>query len=62
MSAIVVNRKGRGRPATGRTLVGVRMLPEELASVDRWIEAQAAPLTRPEAVRQLVAHGLAKST
>jgi hypothetical protein len=52
--AIAGNRK-RGRPATGRTLVGVKFLPEELAALDAWIAAQPEPRpARPEAIRKVL--------
>lgn len=57
MTAILVNRK-RGRPPTGRTLVGVRMLPSELAALDAWIASQMDNPSRPEAVRKLLAVAL----
>ena len=34
------------------------MLPDELAALDAWISHQAADVSRPEAVRQLVATAL----
>jgi hypothetical protein len=60
--SINVNAKKRGRPiSTGTgTVVGVRMLPEQLTQLDDWIASQPAPVpTRPEAVRQLLARALA---
>lgn len=51
------NKKARGRPATGMgTLVGVRLQPGLLGSLDAWLMANdVKPKTRPEAVRQLLA-------
>lgn len=57
MTAIAVNRK-RGRPPTGRTLIGVRMLPEELAALDAWRAEQEPEPTRPEAIRTLLTKAL----
>ncbi|PZO73959.1 MAG: hypothetical protein DI632_13990 [Sphingomonas hengshuiensis] len=47
--------KSRGRPATGKGQpVTVRLKPNQLAALDRWIEAQPEPRpTRPEALRRL---------
>lgn len=40
-------------------MVGVKMLPDELAALDAWISEQRDPkLTRPEAARRLMAAGL----
>jgi hypothetical protein len=54
--AIADNTKRRGRPkSTGvGTLIGVRLLPDPLAAVDAWREAQDDKPTRPEAIRRLV--------
>lgn len=32
----------------------LRLTSAELAALDRWIQAQAEPMTRPEAVRRLI--------
>ena len=54
-----VNKNLGGRPSTGiGTLVGVRLQPAQLAALDLWIAAQPEPVTRPEAVRQLLAGAL----
>jgi hypothetical protein len=59
-------RKKRGRPVTTGEglLIAVRILPEPLAAIDRWIADQPAPKpTRPEAIRRLVTDALkAKSS
>lgn len=54
------NTKRRGRPvSTGTaTLIGVRLLDDRLAELDRWIAKQKQPTTRPEAIRQLLELGL----
>lgn len=58
--AISDNTKKRGRPkSTGKgELIGVRLLPEPLAAFDSWIAKQREPLSRPEAIRRLLAIGL----
>jgi hypothetical protein len=57
--SINVIKKLRGRPATGQgTLIGVRLQPSQLAILDRWIAKQDARMTRPKAIRALVAAGL----
>ena len=51
---IPVNKKSRGRPRVGATLVGVRVDPDLLA----WIDSERAKLdpepTRPELIRRIV--------
>jgi hypothetical protein len=55
-SIITDNRKRKpGRPLVGSTLVGVRLPPTELAALDMWIAKQAEPMTRPEAMRAMMA-------
>jgi hypothetical protein len=56
--SIKVNqKKGRGRPATGRDPVSAVRLPVELtAAVDKWAEDNEA--NRSEAIRRLVELGL----
>jgi hypothetical protein len=53
-------RKPRGRPPIGATPLTVRVLPDQLARLDKWIANQpdAAELTRPEAIRRLMEVGL----
>jgi hypothetical protein len=52
------NKRGRGRPATGRDPAASARLPKEvLAKVDKW--AAANKTSRSEAIRQLVELGLA---
>ncbi|WP_267380530.1 MULTISPECIES: hypothetical protein [unclassified Sphingomonas] len=52
--------KKRGRPATGvGTMIGVRLQPEQLADLDRWIEKNAGlGLSRPQAIRRLLNMGM----
>jgi len=63
MSINAGRKSRRGRPATGKGVqIGVRLQPDQLAALDRWIEAQPEPRpTRPEAIRQLLAERLATS-
>jgi hypothetical protein len=55
-SSVSDNRKKPvGRPPVGATLVGVRLPPADLAMLDKWITKQPAPMTRPEALRAMMA-------
>jgi len=36
-------------------LVGVRLHPEQLTALDAWIEKQGEDLSRPEAIRRILA-------
>jgi hypothetical protein len=61
----VITKKRRGRPVTtGKgTLIGVRLLDEQLAALDAWIAAQEPDhiipnLSRPAAIRRLIELGL----
>lgn len=52
-------QKRMGRPATGKGLgVQVRFPPAELADLDAWIKQDGGLLTRPQAIRRLVAAAL----
>lgn len=60
-STITDNRKRKpGRPPVGSTLVGVRLPPAELAELDAWIAKQPEPMSRPEALRAMMAMVLKK--
>lgn len=51
--------KKRGRPATGKgTQVVVRCQPDLLRTLDAWIKKQPDKVTRPEAIRRLLAKAL----
>jgi hypothetical protein len=53
----VNQKKGRGRPATGRDPVTAVRLPKDLtAAVDKWSAAET--VNRSEAIRRLVELGL----
>src|SRR5713226_3641824 len=55
----VVPKKGRGRPATGRTPVTAIRLSKELReTVDKWADKQDDTPSRSEAIRRLVELGL----
>lgn len=61
--SITVVRKSRGRPKVGATPVGVRVPPDLLAAIDRWIAEDGAMLgdpamSRPEALRRLATEQL----
>ena len=63
--SISVNANKRGRPVTTGTgtIVGVRILDRPLAALDAWIAKQKEPdLSRPEAIRRLIAIGLKVKT
>ena len=48
--------KRRGPPATGKgLLVGVRLQPPQLKALDAWVADQPKKMSRPEAVRQILA-------
>lgn len=50
--------KSRGRPRTNATPVMVRLAPEQLAALDAWIAQLGKPVSRPEAIRAILAAGL----
>jgi hypothetical protein len=54
--------KKLGRPATGRgSLIGVRLQPDLLASLDAFVGKQADPKpSRPEAIRRILENALGK--
>jgi len=55
-STVSDNRKKRiGRPPVGATLVGVRLPPSDLAALDKWIARQPGEMTRPQALRAMMA-------
>jgi hypothetical protein len=48
-------KKRRGPAPTGKgTPIQVRLQPSQLTALDAWIAKQAAPLTRPEAIRAMM--------
>jgi hypothetical protein len=55
----VITKKRRGPPPTGiGTLVGVRLQPAQLKPLDAYIAKQKPPMTRPQAIRILLAEAL----
>jgi hypothetical protein len=52
--AIHGTRKKRGRPKIGSAQVQVRMPPDELAILDRFIAENHPEMTRPEAIRECI--------
>jgi hypothetical protein len=55
----VITKKRRGPPPTGKgTLIGVRLQPHHLKTLDAWIAKQKPRVTRPEAIRELLAEAL----
>jgi len=61
MSLIPRTLRKRGPPATGKGhLVGVRLQPPQLSALNAWIEDQPKKMSRPEAVRQILAKALAE--
>jgi hypothetical protein len=58
-STLSDNRKKRiGRPPVGAILIGVRVPPADVATLDAWIKKNAPDTSRPEAIRRLVELGL----
>jgi hypothetical protein len=52
------NRGGRPRTGIGKPIM-VRLQPDQLAILDKWISRQADPKpSRPEAIRKLLAQAL----
>lgn len=48
-------QKRRGPAPTGKgTPIQVRLQPNQLDAVDRWIAAQPSPVSRPEAIRAML--------
>lgn len=58
MAPIADTGKKRGRPPTGAVGIHVKLLPDQLASIDAWIKHQPDKISRPEAIRQLAEKGL----
>jgi hypothetical protein len=58
-SNIVIPKKTRGRPATGKSpLTALRFPPSALKAVERWAKKQDDSPNRSEAIRRLVELGL----
>ena len=51
----MIIKKQKGLSPTGKgTLIGVRIQPDDLATLDSWIIDDGRGLTRPQAIRRLV--------
>ena len=56
----IAKKRPGGKKTTGPgEAVMLRLQPPLVTDLDRWIEAQDRPLSRPEAIRRLVEHALA---
>ena len=54
-----IKKSERGRPKVDTTPIMVRIAVDELGAVDAWIAKNGPPyVTRPEAIRRLVAQAL----
>jgi hypothetical protein len=59
--SISVKRKKRGRPATGTDpLVGIRLSPALISTIDAWAKRQGAA-SRSDAIRRLIEQSLSGS-
>ena len=57
----LVPKKKRGPAPTGQGIqIQVRIQPDKLAELDRWITAQTDRPSRPEAIRRIVERALAR--
>src|ERR687898_699781 len=54
-------KQSRGRPRVDATPVNVRIPPDQLAGLDKWIQKSRDHPSRPEAIRQLLEHALANT-
>jgi len=61
MSNVSDVRKRIGRPPVGATPVTLRLPPDQLARLDRWIAEQPDAPSRPEAIRRLLDQALHKA-
>lgn len=60
MSDAISRTRKRGRPPTGAISLHVKVPPDQLARLDSFIGSEAPGISRPEAVRRLVALALAQ--
>jgi hypothetical protein len=58
MNDAIAGSRKRGRPATGASSIHLRIEPDQLAALDHWIQAQGDPMSRPEAIRAILATAL----
>ena len=62
MSIPNVRKSNRGRPPVNAVPITVRIPPDQLATLERWIDAQPDPKpSKPEAIRRLIEKGIAVS-
>lgn len=54
--------KSSKRPGQSGTPLLVRLQPDQLAALDAWIEAQGGGISRPEAVRRIIAAATVKAS
>jgi len=54
MTSAVVRSAKRERPPTGATPIHLTLVPDQLAALDAWRDAQDPKPSRPEAIRQLL--------
>lgn len=59
-TATGVNAKPKKRPAETGTLVGVRLQPDMLAAIDKFVDEEAG-ISRPEAIRLLLKQWLTRN-
>jgi hypothetical protein len=58
---VVVSKKRKGPAPTGKgTPVMVRLQPFQLIELDAWIAELSEPVSRPEAIRLILAAGFAQ--
>ena len=55
--AIRVYTKKMRAPEAG-TMIGIRLQEPQLKALEAWIDRQPKPLSRPEAIRQLIGKAL----
>ena len=55
-------KRGRGRPPNGAKSIHLTLVPDQLAALDEWIAAQRPQVSRPEAIRRILADGLGKAS
>jgi hypothetical protein len=53
-------KRGRGRPRTNPTSIHLTVNPEVLAALEQFIKNEKRDLSRPEAIRELLADNLVK--
>jgi len=58
MSTASSDNKSPKRPGQSGLLIGVRLQPKHLGALDAWIAAHDSGLSRPEAIRMILAEKL----